>query len=94
MLPNSPSCCFFGFFIALVFYLNKESRREGYPLEDEQTGKIHPGSLFDGDKKVFKLPHGRGTYVPPKMSRATISTSPACRASGPPVHHGCRPAIR
>jgi photosynthetic reaction center H subunit len=55
---------FFGFFVALVFYLNKESRREGYPLEDEETGKIHPGSLFDGDKKSFQLPHGRGTYVP------------------------------
>ena len=32
---------FFGFFIALVFYLNRESRREGYPLEDEDTGEIH-----------------------------------------------------
>ena len=44
---------FFGFFVALVFYLNKESRREGYPLEDEASGKIHPGSLFDGPKSLI-----------------------------------------
>jgi len=70
---------FFGFFIALVFYLNKESRREGYPLEDEATGKIHPGSLFDGDKKVFPLPNGRGTYVPEDVARDDINV-PAVQA--------------
>lgn len=64
---------FFGFFVALVFYLNKESRREGYPLEDEETGKIHPGSLFDGEKKVFNLPNGRGTYVPEDVARDDIN---------------------
>ena len=47
---------FFGFFVALVFYLNKESRREGYPLEDEDTGKIHPNSLFDGELSAPLVP--------------------------------------
>ena len=70
---------FFGFFIALVFYLNKESRREGYPLEDEETGKIHPGSLFDTGKKSFQLPHGRGTYVPEDVARDDINV-PAVQA--------------
>ena len=70
---------FFGFFVALVFYLNKESRREGYPLEDEDTGKIHPGSLFDGDKKSFQLPHVRGTYVPEDVARDDVNV-PAVRA--------------
>jgi len=65
---------FFGFFIALVFYLNKESRREGYPLEDEVTGKVENDSrLFDGDKKSFQLPHGRGTYVPEDVPRDDIN---------------------
>lgn len=72
---------FFGFFIALVFYLNRESRREGYPLEDEQTGKIHPGSMFDGDKKSFQLPNGRGTYVPEDVTRDDINI-PAVQAFG------------
>lgn len=77
---------FFGFFIALVFYLNKESRREGYPLEDEETGKIHPGSLFDTGKKSFQLPHGRGTYVPEDVARDDINVPgvQAFRAAGAP----------
>lgn len=60
---------FFVFFLALVFYLNRESRREGYPLEEEENGRILPISLFDGDKKVFPLPHGRGTYIPEDVPR-------------------------
>lgn len=77
---------FFVFFVALVFYLNKESRREGYPLEEEETGKVLPGSLFDGDKKSFQLPHGRGTYVPEDVARDDINI-PAVqsfRAAGAP----------
>ncbi len=80
---------FFGFFIALVFYLNRESRREGYPLEDEQTGKIHPGSLFDGDKKAFQLPHeprhlcsrerGARRYQRPRRTELPFAARPGCR---------------
>jgi photosynthetic reaction center H subunit len=78
---------FFGFFIALVFYLNRESRREGYPLEDEVSGKIHPGSLFDAGKKSFQLPHGRGTYVPEDVARDDINLPavPAFRSAGAPL---------
>jgi photosynthetic reaction center H subunit len=71
---------FFGFFIALVFYLNKESRREGYPLEDEVTGAVENDSrLFDGDKKSFQLPNGRGTYVPEDVARDDVNV-PAVQA--------------
>jgi photosynthetic reaction center H subunit len=92
---------FFVFFIALVFYLNKESRREGYPLEDEDTGRIHPGSLFDGEKKVFSLPNGRGTYIPEDVPRDDINV-PAVQSfraagapyvpTGDPMHDGMGPA--
>lgn len=77
---------FLGFFVALVFYLNRESRREGYPLEDEETGRIHPGSLFDGDKKRFALPNGRGTYVPEDVARDGVNVAgvQAFRAAGAP----------
>ena len=66
---------FFGFFIALVFYLNRESRREGYPLEDEETGK-----------KTFALPNDRGTYVPEDVARDDINVPAvqAFRAAGAP----------
>lgn len=78
---------FLGFFVALVFYLNRESRREGYPLEDEDTGRILPGSLFDAGKKSFQLPNGRGTYVPEDVARDDINLPAvsAFRSAGAPL---------
>ena len=65
---------FFIFFVGLVIYLNRESRREGYPLEHEQTGLIDRGTpLTDGTKKTFNLPHGRGTYTPEDVARDELS---------------------
>ncbi|MBD2841097.1 photosynthetic reaction center subunit H [Erythrobacter rubeus] len=64
---------FLFFFIGLVIYLNRESRREGYPLEDEFTGKVETGlPLSDAGKKTFKLPHGRGVYVPEDVARDPV----------------------
>lgn len=65
---------FFIFFVGLVIYLNRESRREGYPLEHEQSGVIERGiPLTDGGKKTFKLPDGRGTYTPEDVKRDPLS---------------------
>ena len=78
---------FFGFFVALVFYLNKESRREGYPLEHEVSGVVENDfRLFDGDKKSFQLPNGRGTYVPEDVARDDLNVPAvqAFRAGGAP----------
>ncbi|MEO1490268.1 MAG: photosynthetic reaction center subunit H [Pseudomonadota bacterium] len=77
---------FFFFFIGLVLYLNRESRREGYPLEDEFTGKLESAPLLSADKKVFKLPHGRGTYVPEDAPRdgMDIAAERAYHAGGAP----------
>lgn len=60
---------FFLFFVGLVWYLNRESRREGYPLEDEMTGRVRAPKIWDvGPQKTFRLPHGHGT-VTPKTAR-------------------------
>ncbi|MEM6857450.1 MAG: photosynthetic reaction center subunit H [Pseudomonadota bacterium] len=65
---------FFFFFIGLVLYLNRESRREGYPLEDDVTGRIESLPLLAAaEKKVFKLPHGRGIYVPEDAPRDSMN---------------------
>lgn len=73
---------FFVFFVGLVIYLNRESRREGYPLEHEQTGIVERGlPLSDTGKKVFKLPHGRGTYVPEDVPRDPVAV-PGTQAFG------------
>ncbi len=64
---------FLFFFIGLVLYLNRESRREGYPLEDDVTGRVESQPLLAAaNKKVFKLPHGRGTYVPEDVARDSM----------------------
>lgn len=77
---------FFIFFVGLVLYLNRESRREGYPLEHEQSGAIDSQeSLFDGEKKTFNLPHGRGVYVPedaPRDELSKVGNIPAKQAFG------------
>ena len=62
---------FFLFFLGLVWYLNRESRREGYPLEHDLSGVVGDdiGRLDFSEKKRFKLPHGMGIYVPEDVPR-------------------------
>ncbi len=48
------------FFFGLVIHLNRESRREGFPLEDDD-GRLHSRALInDPGPKIFQLPFGRG----------------------------------
>ena len=74
------------FFIALIFYLRREDRREGYPLEDEATGRIDSpgGPLSHALPKTFKLPHGQGTKVPEHGERdpVDINAKPAFGSTG------------
>jgi photosynthetic reaction center H subunit len=76
--------CFYAFvlfFIGLVAYLNKESRREGYPLEDEMTGQVFAPKIWDlGAPKIFRLPHGNGV-VNPKTERDRMAI-PAAKTWG------------
>lgn len=62
------------FFVALIFWLRREDRREGYPLEDELTGAIESpgGPLSTASTKSFKLPHGRGTVTAPTQGREPV----------------------
>jgi photosynthetic reaction center H subunit len=62
------------FFIALIFWLRREDRREGYPLEDELTGAIETvgGPLYAASTKSFRLPHGKGTVTAPTQGREPV----------------------
>jgi photosynthetic reaction center H subunit len=62
------------FFIALVFWLRREDRREGYPLEDEMTGMVESfgGPLHTGSTKSFLLPFGRGSVTAPTQGREPV----------------------
>ena len=71
------------FFIGLIFYLRREYRREGYPLEDEATGRVESrgGALSRASPKTFNLPHGHGIATPEAGARDRFDI-PAKRAFG------------
>lgn len=59
---------FFLFFAGLVLYLLREGRREGYPVEEVETGAVRGNltPLSFPEPKVFHLPFGQGVrYAPP-----------------------------
>jgi photosynthetic reaction center H subunit len=62
------------FFIGLVFYLRREDRREGYPLEDAVTGRVDSawGPFTSSTYKAFKLPFDRGVAVMPTKGREPV----------------------
>lgn len=53
------------FFIGLVFHLQKEGRREGFPLESDETGKLESiGVTWMPAAKAYKLADGRSVLRP------------------------------
>jgi len=57
---------FWIFFALLIYYLQTENMREGYPLEDDDGNTSPNQGLFPvPDDKTFRLPHGRGEVTVP-----------------------------
>ncbi|MBY6201606.1 photosynthetic reaction center subunit H [Maritalea mobilis] len=57
---------FWIFFALLIYYLQTENMREGYPLENEDgTAAPNQGPFPVPNAKTFILPHGRGEVVMP-----------------------------
>ena len=57
---------FWIFFALLIYYLQTENMREGYPLEDEDGGPAPNQGLFPlPSPKTYRLPHGRGEKTVP-----------------------------
>ena len=77
------------FFLGLMIYLRREDRREGYPIEDDVTGRAEPaqGLFFVAQPKTFHLPHGGGTVSKPDGSRDSDDMAGARRShvSGTPL---------
>lgn len=83
---------FIAFFLGLVYYLHRENKREGYPLENERSGAITvQGFPPVPSPKTFKLADGSSVLAPranPHDSRA-VNASPAANFPGAPlVPHG------
>lgn len=61
---------FWAFFFALIFWLRREDRREGYPLEADPTGRVNDlgtGILY-GRPKIFRTRSGEN-YLTPNFRR-------------------------
>ena len=61
---------FWVFFALLIFYIQRENMREGFPLVDDDGEEAPNQGLFPvPDDKTFELPHGRGTLKVPSGQR-------------------------
>lgn len=57
---------FWIFFAGLIFYLRREDRREGYPLESEAAGaQMRPNGVLLPTPKFFHLSDGKVKTAPP-----------------------------
>ncbi len=60
---------FWVFFAGLIYYLQTENMREGYPLEDDDgKASSNPGLFPLPRPKTFRLPHGRGEVTVPNST--------------------------
>jgi len=89
---------FFLFFAGLVFYLRREDRREGYPLEDDVTGRQEPlgGLFFTAKPKTFVLPHGHGTRTypnPENRDQRTLAARRSAPMDGAPIEPTGNPLV-
>ena len=94
---------FWIFFALLIFYIQRENMREGYPLEDDFGNPAANQGLFPlPDDKTFRLPYGRGEVtVPsgqtPERADLALARDPAgggfpFTPTGDPMTDGVGPA--
>ncbi|MEM8732520.1 MAG: photosynthetic reaction center subunit H [Pseudomonadota bacterium] len=61
---------FWIFFALLIFYIQRENMREGFPLvDDDGNAAPNQGPFPVPEDKTFKLPHGRGELTVPSGQR-------------------------
>ena len=79
---------FWIFFALLIYYIQRENMREGYPLEnDDGTESANQGLFPVPSDKTFILPHGRGELTVPsgqKAERTDIALEQTSKANGYP----------
>lgn len=79
---------FWIFFAGLVLYLNRESKREGYPLVTPGRPKQNNVGVIGGmpDPKVFLLANGTTVLAPkPEFERPNIAMVPMDPSPGSPL---------
>lgn len=78
---------FWLFFAGLIFYLRREDKREGYPLESDRNGRIDvQGFPAVPRPKTFKLAHGGTSRAPRKEPPApALAAKPVAPYPGAPL---------
>lgn len=79
---------FWIFFIGLIYYLRREDKREGYPLESDRSQHIRVvGFPSMPEPKKFILPHGGGVVYAPReaVAEPSIAAEPTARWQGAPL---------
>jgi photosynthetic reaction center H subunit len=78
---------FWVFFVALVFYLHRESKREGYPLVSDRSDSITvQGFPAMPSPKTYHLDDGRTVTAPRAEAEEThYSSEPAASHPGAPI---------
>jgi photosynthetic reaction center H subunit len=88
-IPQMVLYAFWIFFACLIWYLRREDKREGYPLESSRGGSAKiQGWPAIPEPKTYLLPHGGGTLtMPPRKPRAEppIHAAPIGPWSGAPL---------
>jgi len=86
---------FWIFFAGLIFYLRREDRREGYPLEDTPGNRRDPGLIWIPAPKVFKLANGQTRQAPRDETDAgrPLAAEPIAPWHGAPLQPTGNPMV-
>src|SRR5215470_9512093 len=78
---------FWIFFAGLIFYLRREDKREGYPLESDRSGRVViQGFPAMPGRKTFRLSGGHSATVPStKADRRDAAVAPVGAWPGAPM---------
>ena len=79
---------FIGFFLCLVYYLHRENKREGYPLENDRSGAITvQGFPPVPEPKSYLLADGSTVQAPRAEPRdmRPVNASPSANFPGAPL---------
>jgi photosynthetic reaction center H subunit len=79
--------CFWIFCGGLIFWLRREDKREGYPLDSDRAGRVTVyGYPMPPDAKKFRLPTGENVFKPDgKLDKRFINATPFAGFPGAPL---------
>jgi len=89
--------CFWVFFAGLIYYLHRENKREGYPLESD--GRRGTRVRIQGfpampDPKTYRLRNGQTRTAPaPSAPQAAPKAEPTSRVPGSPLEPTGNPML-